>query len=127
MIFFIPPLQPTILPVQILRIGQLVILSEPGEFTTMAGRRLRDAVKTVLKSGATKEFGSNIHVVLAGLTNMYLQYITTFEEYQIQRYEVKSEREIKDLEFRRVRLRQMDSLVWSSAALYLLPFDPFKL
>lgn len=78
---------PSILPVQILRIGQLVILSVPGEFTTMAGRRLRDAVKTVLTSGGTKEFDSNIHVVLAGLTNTYSQYITTFEEYQIQRYE----------------------------------------
>ncbi|KAL3372572.1 hypothetical protein AABB24_004894 [Solanum stoloniferum] len=78
---------PSILPVQILRIGQLVILSVPGEFTTMAGRRLRDAVKTVLMSGGTKEFDSNIHVVLAGLTNTYSQYITTFEEYEIQRYE----------------------------------------
>ncbi|CAN4116601.1 unnamed protein product [Withania somnifera] len=78
---------PSILPVQILRIGQLVILSVPGEFTTMAGRRLRDAVKTVLTSGGSKEFDSNIHVVLAGLTNTYSQYITTFEEYQIQRYE----------------------------------------
>ncbi|KAK4340607.1 hypothetical protein RND71_039108 [Anisodus tanguticus] len=78
---------PSILPIQILRIGQLVILSVPGEFTTMAGRRLRDAVKTALTSGGTKEFDSNIHVVIAGLTNTYSQYITTFEEYQIQRYE----------------------------------------
>ena len=30
--------------VQILRVGQFVILCVPGEFTTMAGRRLRDAV-----------------------------------------------------------------------------------
>lgn len=52
----------------------------------MAGRRLRDAVKTVLTSSG--EFGSNVHVVLAGLTNTYSQYITTFEEYQVQRYEV---------------------------------------
>lgn len=57
------------------------------EFTTMAGRRLRDAVKTVLTSDNSGEF-NNIHVVLAGLTNTYSQYITTFEEYQIQRYEV---------------------------------------
>ncbi|KAL8525693.1 hypothetical protein ACS0TY_015071 [Phlomoides rotata] len=78
---------PSILPVQILRIGQLVILSVPGEFTTMAGRRLRDAVKKVLISGRSKEFGNNVHVVIAGLTNTYSQYVTTFEEYQIQRYE----------------------------------------
>ncbi|KAF8394963.1 hypothetical protein HHK36_018902 [Tetracentron sinense] len=78
---------PSILPIQILRIGQLVILSVPGEFTTMAGRRLRDAVKTVLTSGGNGEFNSNIHVVIAGLTNTYSQYVTTFEEYQVQRYE----------------------------------------
>ncbi|KAL1108873.1 hypothetical protein V6Z11_D03G139600 [Gossypium hirsutum] len=78
---------PSILPVQIFRIGQLVILSVPGEFTTMSGRRLRDAVKTMLTSSGSGEFGSNTHVVIAGLTNTYSQYITTFEEYQIQRYE----------------------------------------
>ncbi|XP_015873926.3 neutral ceramidase 1 [Ziziphus jujuba] len=75
---------PSILPIQILQIGQLAILSVPGEFTTMAGRRLRDAVKTVLSSG---DKGKNTHVVIAGLTNTYSQYVTTFEEYQVQRYE----------------------------------------
>ncbi|XP_062206201.1 neutral ceramidase [Phragmites australis] len=78
---------PAILPIQIIRIGQLVILCVPGEFTTMSGRRLRDAVKNVLTSDNSGEFNNNIHVVLAGLTNTYSQYITTFEEYQIQRYE----------------------------------------
>ncbi|XP_077214600.1 neutral ceramidase 2-like [Tasmannia lanceolata] len=78
---------PSILPIQILRIGQLVILTVPGEFTTMAGRRLRDAVKTVLIKEGNGEFDNNVHVVLAGLTNTYSQYVTTFEEYQIQRYE----------------------------------------
>ncbi|XP_031266150.1 neutral ceramidase 1-like [Pistacia vera] len=75
---------PSILPIQILRVGQLVILSVPGEFTTMAGRRLRDAVKTVLTSSG--EF-NDAHVVIAGLTNTYSQYVTTFEEYEVQRYE----------------------------------------
>ncbi|KAL6842754.1 hypothetical protein ACP4OV_027598 [Aristida adscensionis] len=78
---------PAILPIQIIRIGQLVILCVPGEFTTMSGRRLRDAVKNVLTSDSSGEFNSNIHVILAGLTNTYSQYVTTFEEYQIQRYE----------------------------------------
>lgn len=53
----------------------------------MAGRRLRDAVRTVLTSG-NAEFSSNVHVVIAGLTNTYSQYVTTFEEYEVQRYEV---------------------------------------
>lgn len=58
------------------------------EFTTMAGRRLRNAVKEVLINGGNGEFKSDVHVVIAGLTNTYSQYVTTFEEYQIQRYEV---------------------------------------
>ncbi|XP_030927499.1 neutral ceramidase 2 isoform X2 [Quercus lobata] len=78
---------PSILPVQILRIGQLVILGVPGEFTTMAGRRLRDAVKTVLTSKGKGKFDSNVHIVIAGLTNTYSQYVTTIEEYRVQRYE----------------------------------------
>nr|GEW65234.1 neutral ceramidase-like [Tanacetum cinerariifolium] len=73
-----------ILPVQIFQIGKLVILNVPGEFTTMAGRHLRQAVKEVMTSG-NKD--SNVYVVIAGLTNTYSQYVTTFEEYQIQRYE----------------------------------------
>ena len=36
--------QPAIVDIQILRAGQLVILCVPGEFTTMAGRRLREAI-----------------------------------------------------------------------------------
>lgn len=78
---------PSILPIQIIRIGQMVILCVPGEFTTMAGRRLRDAVKSILTSSDSGEFNSNVHIVIAGLTNSYSQYVTTFEEYQIQRYE----------------------------------------
>lgn len=78
---------PSILPIQMFRIGQLVILSVPGEFTTMAGRRLREAVRTVLTSGGKGHFNDDVHVVIAGLTNTYSQYVTTFEEYQIQRYE----------------------------------------
>ena len=38
--------QPTIIDVQMLKIGQLIILAVPGEFTTMAGRRIKDAVRT---------------------------------------------------------------------------------
>lgn len=81
------PWAPAILPIQILRIGQLVILSVPGEFTTMAGRRLREAVKETFLTYKRGEFSRGIHVVIAGLTNTYSQYVTTFEEYQVQRYE----------------------------------------
>ncbi|KAK1881259.1 Neutral ceramidase [Dissostichus eleginoides] len=50
----------------------------------MSGRRLREAVKQELQSeGAFRDS----EVVIAGLSNIYTHYITTFEEYQVQRYE----------------------------------------
>jgi neutral ceramidase len=39
------PWSPSVLPIQIIKIGNLFILGVPGEFTTMAGRRLIDTVK----------------------------------------------------------------------------------
>jgi len=32
-------------------------------------------------------WGPDVHLVIAGLTNTYSSYVTTFEEYQVQRYE----------------------------------------
>lgn len=58
------------------------------EFSTMAGRRLREAVRTVLTNSGNEEFKNDIHIVIAGLANSYSQYVTTYQEYQIQRYEV---------------------------------------
>ncbi|KAI3464734.1 hypothetical protein Pfo_021397 [Paulownia fortunei] len=81
---------PAILPIQILRMGKLVILSVPGEFTTMAGRRLREAVKETLISYGNGEFKNDTQIVIAGLTNTYSQYVATFEEYKQQRYEAAS-------------------------------------
>jgi len=67
---------------QVLRVGQLLIAAAPGEFTTMAGRRLRETVAEAWREECT--------VVLAGLANSYTHYITTWEEYQTQRYEAAS-------------------------------------
>ncbi|KAK9063963.1 hypothetical protein SSX86_017835 [Deinandra increscens subsp. villosa] len=78
---------PAVVPIQILRIGKLVILSVPGEFTTMSGRRLRESVKQTLISNGNGEFDNDTHIVIAGLTNTYSQYIATPEEYKQQRYE----------------------------------------
>lgn len=153
---------PRVIPTQIFMIGQLAIVGLPGEFTTMAGRRVRQAVLSSLQDGVTftpadslpfeedaddaeenltiapittdggKGFeakfnkknmsettttttttggdlkieessgkrlkslkrnkrayslASEIKVVLSGLSNIYSSYITTLEEYQIQRYE----------------------------------------
>ncbi|PIN12661.1 Ceramidase [Handroanthus impetiginosus] len=56
----------------------------------MAGRRLREAVKETLITYGNGEFNNNTHVVIAGLTNTYSQYVATFEEYKQQRYEAAS-------------------------------------
>ncbi len=56
-------------------------MAAPGELTTMAGRRLRETVENLVQ-----EQGENIIPVVAGLSNTYTHYITTFEEYQKQRY-----------------------------------------
>ena len=48
--------------------------------STMSGRRLRDSVKKVLLANG---FPSNVKVVIAGLSNTYSDYVTTFEEYQV--------------------------------------------
>lgn len=58
----------------------------------MAGRRLREVVKETLISNSDGEFNNETHVVIAGLTNTYSQYIATFEEYHQQRYEVSPNR-----------------------------------
>ncbi|XP_073684665.1 neutral ceramidase [Garra rufa] len=78
------PWHPAIVDVQIITVGSLAIVAVPGEFTTMSGRRIREAVKKELE--VTESF-TNAEVVVAGLCNIYTHYITTYEEYQIQRYE----------------------------------------
>lgn len=68
--------QPEIVSTQLATIGSFVIAVVPGEFTTMAGRRLREAI--------VDEIGqSDTTVVIAGLSNTYSSYITTPEEYEV--------------------------------------------
>nr|XP_054774076.1 uncharacterized protein LOC129282175 [Lytechinus pictus] len=75
---------PHIVDTQILRIGDFAIIAVPGEFTTMSGRRVRDAVTKEMKAHGAS---ANATSVIAGLTNTYSDYIVTYEEYQVQRYE----------------------------------------
>ncbi|ELU36769.1 ceramidase [Rhizoctonia solani AG-1 IA] len=77
--------QPDIVDIQMMRVGQFVVLVVPGEFTTMAGRRIRESVRAkLIESGV---IGNDAYVVLAGPANTYSHYVTTREEYGIQRYE----------------------------------------
>lgn len=132
---------PKVVPTQIIMIGQIVVVGLPGEFTTMAGRRVRDAVQSTMYDAITRgssifsadsldsredaydgdtffltdqekaqmsrakparratslkrnkraySVAPEIRVILSGLSNIYISYITTVEEYEIQRYEAAS-------------------------------------
>ncbi len=77
---------PNIVDVQSFRVGQLVIVVSPGEASTMAGRRWKGAVR----EASAALFGGDAPepvVVIGGPANSYAHYITTEEEYGIQRYE----------------------------------------
>src|SRR4051794_38032608 len=76
-----PSAVPQVLPVQLLRIGNVAVLGVPGELTTMAGRRLRATVLDALSASGVND------VALATYANDYAQYITTLEEYSSQQYE----------------------------------------
>ncbi len=76
-----PPWSPNVLPVQILRLGNLALVGVPFEMTTMAGRRLRQTVAERLAPAGVEE------VVIAGLANAYSGYLATREEYARQDYE----------------------------------------
>lgn len=78
-------LSPAILPLQLFLIADcLPIAAAPFEITTMAGRRLRASL-----SSAFKELGCDnvCEPVISGLSNAYCGYLTTREEYAVQRYE----------------------------------------
>lgn len=71
---------PTVLPLQIVRLGNLALVCCPGEFTTTAGERVRKVV-------ADKLAGAVEQVLICTYCNDYMGYVTTFEEYQEQAYE----------------------------------------
>mgnify|MGYP000061565900 CR=1 FL=1 len=80
---FGPPLNAsaTVVPFQLFRIGNLAIVGLPWEITTMAGRRIRETILDVLKTDGVD------YVVINGLANDYVSYLTTREEYALQMYE----------------------------------------
>ncbi|MDO8267736.1 MAG: neutral/alkaline non-lysosomal ceramidase N-terminal domain-containing protein [Moraxellaceae bacterium] len=72
---------PTVLPLQIVTIGQVAIVCCPGEFTTTAGERVRQVVAERLQGRSIR------HVLICTYCNDYMGYVTTNEEYQEQAYE----------------------------------------
>lgn len=74
--------QPKVVSCSVARIGSFFLAAVPGEFTTMSGRRLRSIIAKTAPEAKK--------VVIAGLSNIYSDYIATPEEYQAQRYEAAS-------------------------------------
>ena len=68
-------------PLAIVRVGDGVIVSNPGEVTTEVGRRLKDAVGSAMAGTGLRS------VAISGLANEYQGYFTTPEEYAWQAYE----------------------------------------
>ncbi len=72
---------PSAVPIFLLRIGKRIIITFPGEATVEVGRRARARVLKI-----ARELGVR-GVTVMGLTNEFIQYITTPEEYDRQHYE----------------------------------------
>lgn len=72
---------PKSVPLMVVRVGNRMIASLPGEPTKESGARVkRDVLQATSPAGVRK-------VVIAGLANEYINYITTPEEYDTQHYE----------------------------------------
>lgn len=79
---------PNIVDVQVFRVGQLLIIVSPGEASTMAGRRWKEAVsRSASAMFRSSDADPDPVVVIGGPANSYTHYITTEQEYGIQRYE----------------------------------------
>lgn len=74
------PWCPEVLPLQLMRIGELHLVAGPAEYTIVAGLRIRRCVAAEL--GVPLE-----NVLMQGYANAYSQYVTTPEEYDAQQYE----------------------------------------
>ncbi|KAL4871762.1 hypothetical protein BDV12DRAFT_183590 [Aspergillus spectabilis] len=75
---------PNVVDIQLLRVGQLMVVISTSEVTTMAGRRWKEAIAN---SASEVLSISDPLVVLGSPANSYAHYVTTEEEYGVQRYE----------------------------------------
>ncbi|KAL4963557.1 neutral/alkaline ceramidase [Aspergillus stella-maris] len=75
---------PNIVDIQLLRLGQLIVVTSTSEVTTMSGRRWKEAVANAASESLSI---SDPLVVLGSPANTYAHYVATEEEYSRQRYE----------------------------------------
>lgn len=76
---------PRTAPIGVIRIGNGVVATAPGEMTTMTGRRIRGTIRGVLARHVPAL--ATAPIAMVGLTNQYMQYFATAEEYDLQSYE----------------------------------------
>ncbi|KAF5025388.1 hypothetical protein F66182_2553 [Fusarium sp. NRRL 66182] len=76
-----------IVDVQMLRVGSFFIIVSAPELTTMSARRWRKSVGDEIQDRGGLDDGADPIVVAGGPANTYVHYVTTPEEYQVQRYE----------------------------------------
>ncbi len=69
------------LPLQIFTIGEIAIIGIPTEITTIAAQRLRKSIMDEMGNMGIRQ------VILSPYANAYSGYVTTPEEYMLQRYE----------------------------------------
>ncbi|KAL4949773.1 Neutral/alkaline nonlysosomal ceramidase [Aspergillus filifer] len=75
---------PNIVDIQLLRVGQLIVVTSTSEVTTMSGRRWKEAIANAASESLSI---SDPLVVLGSPANTYAHYVATEEEYSRQRYE----------------------------------------
>jgi neutral ceramidase len=111
---------PKAVPLMAVRVGSRLIVTQPGEATREVGERLRGAVSAAIAGSGIRR------VVVSGLANEFIQYITTPEEYDRQHYEGGSTL-YGPLEANFLRQHQAElasSLAGGRAAPAPYPFDP---
>lgn len=74
------PWVPNVVPIQLVRIGELYLAGAGAEFTIVSGLRVRRAVAAALGVSVDQ-------VLMQGYANAYHEYVATPEEYDSQQYE----------------------------------------
>lgn len=74
------PWTPEVVPIQLIRLGQLYLATLPAEATIMSGYRIRKQLANTLGVPIKQ-------VLVVGYTNAYTHYVTTPEEYSLRSYE----------------------------------------
>lgn len=77
-----PAMFPSVLPLQVIRLAGTLLVGLPFEVTVEAGRRVERAVRAAVGPGRGIE-----RVAVSSLANEQFCYLTTPEEYALQRYE----------------------------------------